>query len=287
MNGGTCIDGVDNFTCSCPPQLTGALCDCLVTDDGTYDCEYIAPTPWPTHSVITTILFENSTSDVMTSTFIGNDTIARSSVTDTGETTIGTITKIESTTESVITEGNTEVTTEVATATVVTEDLITVTIDADNSQKETTTESSAITTPFVTEIDTTTETTTVNEDVKPGTKTTEESITAIDTTVNEVIVEVTSTPSGDSTDKMFTDVPTEHPTDLVTPPTYSTTEGMEITTGTETVTHGYTTVQSECTDSICNNHGTCVNSPLGIRVSSFKKQCRPSNLEESIFYFYI
>lgn len=33
MNGGTCIDGVDDFTCSCPPQLTGLLCECLILDE--------------------------------------------------------------------------------------------------------------------------------------------------------------------------------------------------------------------------------------------------------------
>lgn len=33
MNGGTCIDGVDDFTCSCPAGLTGLLCECLILDD--------------------------------------------------------------------------------------------------------------------------------------------------------------------------------------------------------------------------------------------------------------
>lgn len=32
MNGGTCIDGVDDFTCSCPAGLTGLLCECLILD---------------------------------------------------------------------------------------------------------------------------------------------------------------------------------------------------------------------------------------------------------------
>lgn len=45
MNGGTCIDGVDDFTCSCPAGLTGILCECLILDPeevGTDDT-----TRWP------------------------------------------------------------------------------------------------------------------------------------------------------------------------------------------------------------------------------------------------
>lgn len=45
MNGGTCIDGIDNFTCSCPPKLTGVFCECLIIDSFTLDCSYISPTP--------------------------------------------------------------------------------------------------------------------------------------------------------------------------------------------------------------------------------------------------
>ncbi|KOB77926.1 Crumbs, partial [Operophtera brumata] len=272
LNGGTCIDGVDNFTCSCPPKLTGPLCDCLILDDGTYDCEYIAPRP--TQSVLTTIIFENTTTDVIT-TFIANDTIARTSVTSVTDQetpngdTIITTELIETTTEMTTTvESNTEtVVTDIATSKVVTEEITKVTIESDNAQKETTTEISTITSPLITE-GTTTEITMkeVTELVNTITST-EESITAIDTTMNEVTAEVTSTPSGDSTDKMFTDTPTEHSTDLVTPPTFTTTEVMEVTTETQTGTHGYTTVQSECTDSYCNNHGTCLNSPHGIRIT--------------------
>lgn len=44
MNGGTCIDGIDSFLCSCPPDLTGVLCECLILSNDTYDCTYIAPT---------------------------------------------------------------------------------------------------------------------------------------------------------------------------------------------------------------------------------------------------
>lgn len=43
MNGGTCLDGVDNFTCSCPPSLTGKTCECLILESGLLNCSYILP----------------------------------------------------------------------------------------------------------------------------------------------------------------------------------------------------------------------------------------------------
>ncbi|XP_055376615.1 protein eyes shut [Condylostylus longicornis] len=42
-NGGVCIDGVDTFTCSCPPMLTGMLCECLMLDDDSLNCNYTMP----------------------------------------------------------------------------------------------------------------------------------------------------------------------------------------------------------------------------------------------------
>lgn len=44
MNGGVCIDGIDDFTCSCPPGLTGRLCECLVQANNEMDCNYTATT---------------------------------------------------------------------------------------------------------------------------------------------------------------------------------------------------------------------------------------------------
>ncbi|KAL1513285.1 hypothetical protein ABEB36_002710 [Hypothenemus hampei] len=41
LNGGTCIDGIDQFTCSCPPYLTGVLCECLLVHGNQLDCNYI------------------------------------------------------------------------------------------------------------------------------------------------------------------------------------------------------------------------------------------------------
>lgn len=35
-NGGTCIDGVDEAFCSCPVDLTGRYCECLITGNENY-----------------------------------------------------------------------------------------------------------------------------------------------------------------------------------------------------------------------------------------------------------
>ncbi|XP_030556958.1 protein eyes shut, partial [Drosophila novamexicana] len=43
MNGGVCIDGVDTFSCSCPPLLTGMLCECLMVGEESLDCNYTSP----------------------------------------------------------------------------------------------------------------------------------------------------------------------------------------------------------------------------------------------------
>ncbi|CAG5056620.1 unnamed protein product [Parnassius apollo] len=70
MNGGTCIDGVDNFTCSCPPNLTGSLCECLILDDNNYDCEYVSPTPLfkTTSPIFLTTLTEEMITDITVTT---------------------------------------------------------------------------------------------------------------------------------------------------------------------------------------------------------------------------
>lgn len=60
MNGGTCIDGVDNFTCSCPPKLTGMLCECLMLDDGDFDCEYVSPSTSSENLINTTSVYEST-----------------------------------------------------------------------------------------------------------------------------------------------------------------------------------------------------------------------------------
>ncbi|XP_068151971.1 protein eyes shut [Drosophila tropicalis] len=57
MNGGVCIDGVDTFSCSCPPLLTGMLCECLMVGEESLDCNYTAPATvaTPAAAAVTTV----------------------------------------------------------------------------------------------------------------------------------------------------------------------------------------------------------------------------------------
>ncbi|CAH0726520.1 unnamed protein product, partial [Brenthis ino] len=89
MNGGTCIDGVDNFTCSCPPKLTGALCECLILNDGSYDCDFVSPTllPGSNETITTTTVYTESTSVVSISTI---DFTKYNTTLDIGTTAIAT-----------------------------------------------------------------------------------------------------------------------------------------------------------------------------------------------------
>lgn len=269
MNGGSCIDGVDNFTCSCPPRLTGPLCECLILDDGSNDCEYVSPTPGSTQSVLTTFIFEGST--YVTSTISGyNDTSGRTVLTTESEnfTSIGFVTteREDATTDQSAVSTGTNIQTVTVTADttdkVATEEVTKQTIESESSRTETITDSSYTNPPSPPIVlDTTTDSISL--------KTTKDLLPTELTTSSDKdgTAEITSTPKADSTDKMFTDTPTEHGTELPTPPTFSTTEAVEVTTGNDAGTHLYTTMQSECTDSFCNNHGTCINSPHGIRVS--------------------
>ncbi|KAK3927354.1 Protein eyes shut, partial [Frankliniella fusca] len=67
-NGGTCIDGVDDFSCSCPPGLSGSTCECVGDGDGLYNCSEAArpppttppPTPPPT-TTLSTLLTTTTT----------------------------------------------------------------------------------------------------------------------------------------------------------------------------------------------------------------------------------
>lgn len=55
VNGGTCVDGVDMFTCSCPAHLTGDRCECLIINEDELDCSYVAPSTEPEPPTTTAI----------------------------------------------------------------------------------------------------------------------------------------------------------------------------------------------------------------------------------------
>ncbi|XP_060801993.1 protein eyes shut [Amyelois transitella] len=335
MNGGSCIDGVDNFTCSCPPLLTGTLCECLILEDGTYDCEYVSPTPItsstePTFSlsslqeelssteIITayTPIFNDSTSTTppiketemttITTTVLPTEIVTTTELTLTAKeiiTTINSETETIQTTEFTATsETDTTLTSLTATGEVPTA----VTIDSENSRTDIPTECKencettdsttnlvsvdtettlteiivADTTTIVTTKETpefltpiTTETEITDVTTLPSNEsvfTTESSTPIVSSSTSlmttEISAEMTSTPKGDvTTEKMFTDTPTEHAaTEHPLTTEHSTTEVMESTTSFETSTL-YTTQQYECSDSMCHNHGNCINTPHGIR----------------------
>lgn len=304
MNGGTCIDGVDNFTCSCPPMLTGPLCECLIVEDGNFDCQYVSSTSRPesTQSIFFTALSTDITStEMMTSSYSGyNDTIPRTITTATENGTLATITVSGESTATESTETTTDQTplerfstsidnkdtslTTIVTTTVKEEETETAqtitreTISSDGSITETTTESlessEKSTLPTIITLTATAKMTTLyfNETVSTdiiSMITTKETFTITDN-ITPSSAELPTTPKIDMiTDKIFTKTPTEHVvTDVSTPHTISTTEAIELTTTFENTTYAFTTAESECTDNICNNHGTCANTLHGIRVST-------------------
>ncbi|KAJ1524333.1 hypothetical protein ONE63_010839 [Megalurothrips usitatus] len=56
-NGGTCIDGVDEFSCSCPPGLSGFQCECVAQDGGMFNCSDAArPPPTTTSTTLTALI---------------------------------------------------------------------------------------------------------------------------------------------------------------------------------------------------------------------------------------
>ncbi|XP_059059426.1 protein eyes shut [Achroia grisella] len=302
MNGGTCIDGVDNFTCSCPSRLTGTLCECLILDDGSHDCEYVSPTPLTasTQSVLLTTMHEEVTTDITTSYSISyNDTIARTKTTDTElwttatsematSTTTAEITAIESITT--VTESSkanrSDETTETPRTTAFepvtlkevtdTSETSSITLESDDSKTESTTQCQEGCEQTLTSIKdiTTTEMTKADTVMTKVIETTELTVSITDTTapitestIKETTPEITTTLKSDTTtEKMFTDSPTEQPsTEILTSHIPLTTESTELTTNSDNTTYVYTTVQSECTDNVCNNNGHCIASPHGVR----------------------
>lgn len=328
MNGGSCIDGVDNFTCSCPPNFTGALCECLILDENNYDCEYVSPTAIykTTSTAFFTTLTEKQTTDIApTTTLTIYDSKTSKDVTSTTKFYSSTLptTEYMSTTEltlpmtsgdritksetitSIITTNFEETTAPTAkhddTTTTKPEDITVTTItdvmtiqpqtpatisshdsktESTSTCKETCNEVTEATTQtsslgdlqttlwsnYTTLVDFSSYPTKITSSVNNKTELDTTTLTSTQTTTR-IAEETTITEKIDTTEKMFTDVPTElASTDTTT--IYTTTEAFETTTLIDKTTHTYTTIQSECTDSICHNHGSCANTIHGIRVST-------------------
>lgn len=303
MNGGTCIDGVDNFTCSCPPMLTGPMCECLILEDGSFDCQYVSSTSQPesSQSVFFTTFTTELTSTEMTTTYSGSTyTIPRTSSTATeNDTSVTTTLSGESTTTentetttdqtqfdrfSTITENKDTTLTTVVTTTIKEEETDTAqtitkeTISSEDTRTETTTEyhefsekstlSTIITPTAAPEMTTLYFNDTISTDTI-SMLTTKETITITDNTT-PATAELSSTPKIDViTDKIFTETPTEHVVTDAMLTTISTTDAIDLTTTFDNTTYAITTEESECTDNLCNNHGTCANTLHGIRVSTY------------------
>ncbi|XP_049827916.1 protein eyes shut [Schistocerca gregaria] len=74
LNGGTCLDGIDNFTCSCPPNLTGRICECLIISPGHLNCSFILPSTseFPTQTATV------ASTEYLTSAFSSGRTVPKS-----------------------------------------------------------------------------------------------------------------------------------------------------------------------------------------------------------------
>ncbi|KPJ11925.1 Protein eyes shut [Papilio machaon] len=303
MNGGTCIDGVDNFTCSCPPNLTGTLCECLIINEDHIDCEYVSPTPLynTTTALVHTTNAEKITTEVTstiattTNNYTSNELTSQSepwttstmfdftSTTEAVSQTVSEkISREETTTLSYASPSETEETTTSTTEVFTLEQQTQKTISVEDSKTESSCKENCdkLTAPTTLTTSSEFETTLLNNQttsiaVTYPTKVTIEfqnqtstelttTLTSTESTTKTTIEDVTITDHKiDTTEKMFTDVPTEY-SSTDTSPTY-TSESVETTTYFDKTTQVYTTVQSECSDAVCNNRGSCANTIHGIR----------------------
>lgn len=303
MNGGTCIDGVDNFTCSCPPRLTGVFCECLIVDSFTLDCTYTSPSPitlptspLPTTETPTTLTEKQTTLEttIFESTEVPNATTFYSSETTTASVTYPS-TSVETTSgisEITVSGITTETTQEVSTTREAKENATTqiyITIPPEVPQT---------TMVATTTVSTTTMATTTQEEVYTTTEVTTQhtpTISAI-TEFSVRTVETKKTTIGPTTTKLVPTIPLTIPPNV----TFTTAVSSEITF--QYITEGTTLISSiepfltdvpttttseelmsptftspevnatktipDCGDSEtkCQNGGTCVYTTEGYRV---------------------
>lgn len=252
MNGGTCIDGVDNFTCSCPPKLTGVFCECLIVDSFTLDCSYISPTP----IVLTTTMLPTTTFET---TEVPNVSTTFYSI----ETTTAPFSYPSTSLSTEITSGTSETTiSEIATETTFVTQEISTTTQIPPSPTTSTTEKEVYSTTE--RYDTTLASVEFSARTLGATTSTIATTTSISTTIPPIffstetvqyITEETTLVS--SIAPFFTDVPT------------TTTERFMTSALSEVNATTTTAVTSDCGsgEATCQNGGTCVYTTEGYKVN--------------------
>lgn len=268
VNGGTCIDGIDEYSCSCPPQITGMSCECLMLDNGELDCNFTSDfTP-----------FMSSTSEIYQTT-IAYTTSPIYSVDDLSSTDISDVATeiVTEKTESTSMEyGTSELTTMTSTVELITNTSFTT---SENNFDATTTANTVYsTTEYISDVSrmlgstNTTESGTISSvasETASISSTTTDYIYKSTTDYNPIVVDTTLSNSfftdypivKTNTESTVTDdqrsiIPIETTTEYVTP----------TTTGSDT---NITTVEPKtpvCSNKMCQNGGTCVPTPKGAKV---------------------
>lgn len=283
-NGGTCIDGIDEYSCTCPPQITGMTCECLMLDNEELDCNFtsdfttfVAST---TEMYQTTLPFsttrrytvEEYSSTVSADVDEETEKTDSNSIYDTNDMTTSTML---STTTVDLTTANVSQTTETnIDSTTTTTSTITSTIDStsDVSQMLTTFGSTKTTEYEITESSVASETTSISS-------TTTEFSYKSTTDYNSMLTDTTLSNS------FFTDYPTVKTTTdatiMVDNNEVTTVGDHQSPTTTETTTEylipttlgtdkNVSTVEPKtlpaCLNKLCQNGGTCVPMPDGAKV---------------------
>uniref|UniRef100_A0A1B0F026 EGF-like domain-containing protein n=1 Tax=Lutzomyia longipalpis TaxID=7200 RepID=A0A1B0F026_LUTLO len=277
QNGGSCIDGVDDFSCSCPPDLSGSLCECLILPDGNFNCNYTRPLDWtapPTSTLSTSTLdaeTESSTHRLWTTSTEMSETTTEFTSTvptiRTSTTEDAQSTTTESREETTLTETTSEGSTH--------ENLGTTVSTTVTSEEPLGSTSSTPVIPRSTEwLETTSEISSSTSTTVPTTETTTEASTAATTstipfTTSTPVEETTPTESSTSIPTTLNPFFTTHPSTRSTTPTdEETTFSTDSTIGTIPTmipVENYTG-SPDCMRQPCHSGGTCVSTSQGMRL---------------------
>ncbi|GAB0086236.1 Protein eyes shut [Sergentomyia squamirostris] len=302
QNGGTCIDGVDDFTCSCPSDLSGSLCECLILLDGDFNCNYTRPPDWtpPPLSSTTTMVTSTTTSGVVTetTTFEVWTTVSVGGVSEVSSSEVPTTrTTDEPTTPSTITtESDSSVgITTTGVATTITWDESTVqsttlsSISTVTSEEPLTVRSTDSTPSTDTSIFTTTSPLpSDSSSTDPSTSSVSSSTASTVLTTSEEesgLTTVSSEEMSTTIHPFFTTIPTVRTTTTTTADsnqeedttpfssTVSLTESTTIVSIPTTIPVENYTESPDCTKQSCLNGGTCMSTSQGMRcVCRFNRQ---------------